>query len=54
VVDFGQKLNFGVLEGIILIEIQMNDEFATEKGSSFGSVNGDVPVPEIIISDKGD
>jgi hypothetical protein len=32
----------------------MNDEFATEEGSGFGAVNGDVPVPEIVISDKSD
>ena len=32
----------------------MNDEFATEEGSSFGAVNCDVPVPEIVISDKSD
>jgi hypothetical protein len=54
VVDFGQKLDFGVLEGVVLVEIQMDDEFATEEGSTFGTVNGDVPVPEIIIGDKGD
>ena len=49
VVDLGDELDLGWLEGVVVSEVQVDCESATNEGSALRSLNVDVPDHNIIL-----
>ena len=50
VIDLGDELDLGRLEGIVVREVKVNGEASTDKGSALRTLNLHVPDHHIILS----
>ena len=50
VVNLGHELDLRGLEGVVVCEIEVDSEFATNERCAFGSIDVDVPNHDVVLS----
>ena len=53
-VDLRHELDLGGLEGVVVREIEVDGELASNEGSTIGAVNLDVPDSDVVFSGLND